>query len=202
MSRPSRPGSDAHTIAALGLDPGATAGAALVAVPRGEDPRPRCLGALSITASRPSRLRGPPATAEWERRWYERALLALHRLRAPVPERRWLEVALVIEVPSFEGQGDAYAFGLARETERLSLACQAVWGRRPEPFGHCDWTAVHSELPIAKVGNGRHRIDEAGARVAGAELLLEQVPTSQRVDVAEAVLIAAAAVLVSLEIPR
>ncbi len=179
-------------IAVIGFDPGATAGAALVAVPRGDDHRPRCLAAASIAASRSKKRVGPARRARWELDWYERALVVLHRLRAQVPDRRLAEVTLVIEVPNDERSCDAYSFGLARQTERLALACQAVFGRRPEPVTQGTWVDFYGDLPIAKQGDGTHRIEEAAAHVVGARELLEKVTAGHRVDVAEAVLLAAA----------
>ena len=181
-------------IAAIGLDPGATSGAALVAVPWGADPRPRLLAATAITASSPTKLRGPARTAEWTRRYQRAAEEALRRFRCILPAHRLDEVALAVEErPGSTGPTEE-VYGLGCRTGQLVAAVEHIFGRAPELVPQPWWTEI-LDVPPRKSGGGGHRIEEASARLVGAAELLDQVPATARVDVAEACLLALAVLL-------
>ena len=186
--------------AALALDPGATTGAALVTRPFGDDSRPRCLAACAIAPSRPSKGSRVVRAAEFERRYLLAARQVLLGFRCLLADYRLDEVVLVVERrPLSLAAGDVEEFeGLVSRVQQLSDACVDTWGRAAQRTDHTWWTAQHEGIPTGKLGDGSHRVEEASARVAGAGVFLEVVkPARARVDVAEAVLVAAAEVLAS-----
>ena len=185
--------------AALALDGGATTGAALVTRPFGDDPRPRCLAACAIAPPRPTKGSHPERTAEFERRYLLAARQVLLGFRCLLADVRLDEVVLVVERRPLSLSGDVEELvGLVSRVQQLSDACIDTWGRAAQRTDHSWWTAQHEGIPVGKVGDGSHRIEEACARVAGAQGFLEVVkPARARVDVAEAVLMAAAEVLAS-----
>ena len=92
------------------------------------------------------------------------------------------------------GQQDIRA--LSMRVGVLSAYWDMVSGAKPEPHQQRDWAREWMPaIPAGKKGGGEHRISEAGKLVPGSEALLRDVPKSCRVDAAECLLGAAAALM-------
>jgi len=189
---------------ALAIDPGAHAGVAIVTSPWGDDPRPRLWYATGISVSRPSKLRGLEAQAEWERRFFNRARVCLLEAAARVARRKMSEVLVGIEwrdCHQLAGEKAEEVYALGARRAALSAAVADIFDRPPALLPHQWWVETinaNSEVPIprGKQGTrqtlGEHRIAEAAVRLADARELLMALPKSVRVDTAEAALMAAA----------
>ena len=187
---------------ALGIDPGASTGLALVRdVPGG---LPELLGAWCAWG----------ADREWLRRLNESlgvvGVLAFDRGVALADVVVWVE-----EPPSHWRSGgprntQAAARGIGRRMGQVEMAwaqrTEGTWPRRVQ--GPEWWEPWRGQVAHGKIGDGGHRIAEAGRWVEGARAVLaamEQETTAareRRVDVAEAILIAGAAAMAGPERAR
>lgn len=182
-------------IYALGADPGAEGGLALVRLASVGLPELICLWRL---------------TGATDRAWYQNASAAARSARGHLDASKVTDTPVWIEQPGHEGGGKANPRNRVATWDRLGLrrgmlaaACYE-WGfeqlHHPQPG---QWPGVYGKLgkrnliPVGKdrATHGAHRVDEALRYVSGCRFELLGGPETGRVDRAEAVLIAGAAAL-------
>jgi hypothetical protein len=138
--------------------------------------------------------------------WLLRALEASNNANVLAPG-----VDLYVENPPKTGRtsklkGDRRGHTTWRGMGRRKGMVEGVWfaatRRCAITIEQSEWTSQFPEIKKKKVGDGTHRVLEATMLVQGAGAALKEVRESCRVDCAEAVLIAAAGVMLQSKLVR